>query len=237
MVQETGPVTFEVKGEPLYHLLGTYTRYSSMHGSLCSVKVKVHITSSLTINFRLDGACRYCSRVLSHPISCYFHQSQRSMLHYIKLLYRPTEPMTLPWDCFQPLTLLEQVKTISPSGLVPLITPLTGPARGLQLNDSLGILLYLADIHPELAFFPRDAKLRAMCWSAVAEMHSGFSAVRNKFDSNYVGLYSGKPSVCHICSLYVSIALTHQILLLVALTFVQAEFQLWHRSRRKLSDF
>lgn len=29
MVQETGPATFRFDGEPLYHVFGSYTRYSS----------------------------------------------------------------------------------------------------------------------------------------------------------------------------------------------------------------
>jgi len=88
------------------------------------------------------------------------------------------------------LTCHVKVKHLSPSGLVPLLTPLTGPLRDYQINDSLAILLHLAESHPELPFWPRDAKLRSIAQSAVAEMHAGFSKIRG-FDSNFVAKYTG----------------------------------------------
>jgi hypothetical protein len=38
MVQETGPATFKFDGEPLYHVFGSYTRYSSK--SYCTLCIR-----------------------------------------------------------------------------------------------------------------------------------------------------------------------------------------------------
>lgn len=44
--------------------------------------------------------------------------------------------------------------------------------------DSLAILDYLADEHPDLEMWPRDRAARAIARSVSAEMHSGFQALR-----------------------------------------------------------
>lgn len=61
----------------------------------------------------------------------------------------------------------------SPSGMVP--TLIDGP---LAVWDSLAILEYLAEQHPEAQLWPREAEARAMARCVSAEMHSGFSALR-----------------------------------------------------------
>lgn len=61
--------------------------------------------------------------------------------------------------------------TFSPSGKVPCL------ADGeLLLWDSMGIAEYLAEAHP--AVWPSDRTARAWARCAAAEMHSGFSALR-----------------------------------------------------------
>jgi glutathione S-transferase len=45
--------------------------------------------------------------------------------------------------------------------------------------DSLAILEYLAERHPELRLWPRDEEARALARSVSAEMHSGFVTLRN----------------------------------------------------------
>jgi glutathione S-transferase len=61
----------------------------------------------------------------------------------------------------------------SPSGMVP--TLIDG---ALAIWDSLAILEYLAERHPEAELWPRDANARAVARSAAAEMHSGFAPLR-----------------------------------------------------------
>lgn len=66
-----------------------------------------------------------------------------------------------------------QILRHSPSGLVP--TLLDGE---LAIWDSLAILEYLAERHPEASLWPMDRAARALARSAAAEMHSGFAALR-----------------------------------------------------------
>jgi glutathione S-transferase len=61
----------------------------------------------------------------------------------------------------------------SPSGMVP--TLIDGD---LAIWDSLAILEYLAERHPEAELWPRDRAARAIARSAAAEMHSGFMPLR-----------------------------------------------------------
>jgi glutathione S-transferase len=61
----------------------------------------------------------------------------------------------------------------SPTGKVPALI-----AGGVTIWDSLAIAEYLADHHPDLAIWPRDAHARAIARCASAEMHSGFQALR-----------------------------------------------------------
>ncbi len=83
----------------------------------------------------------------------------------------------LPFDEINvPLRLPESKAEIlkhSPSGLVP--TLIDGD---LAIWDSLAILEYLAERHPEAELWPRDAGARAIARSASAEMHSGFAPLR-----------------------------------------------------------
>lgn len=61
----------------------------------------------------------------------------------------------------------------SPSGRVPAL--LTG---GDVIWDSLAILEYLAETHPEAQLWPRAPRARALARSVSAEMHAGFAALR-----------------------------------------------------------
>lgn len=63
----------------------------------------------------------------------------------------------------------------SPSGLVPALKD-----GDLLIWDSLAICEYLHERFPEAALWPADAARRALGRSAAAEMHSGFSALRNE---------------------------------------------------------
>ena len=62
----------------------------------------------------------------------------------------------------------------SPSGRVP--TLLHGE---LVIWDSLAICEYVAELFPQANLWPRDASARAVARSVTAEMHSGFTNLRN----------------------------------------------------------
>jgi glutathione S-transferase len=62
----------------------------------------------------------------------------------------------------------------SPSGRVPALK-----TDGFVVFDSLAILEFLAERHPELQLWPPEAEARALARSISAEMHSGFVALRN----------------------------------------------------------
>jgi glutathione S-transferase len=64
-------------------------------------------------------------------------------------------------------------RAFSPTGRVPVLLH-----EGRTVWDSLAILLYLAERHDGL--WPAQADARAFAMSAVAEMHGGFSAIRNQ---------------------------------------------------------
>jgi glutathione S-transferase len=69
----------------------------------------------------------------------------------------------LSWDAY---------RKISPNGKVPCLVD-----DGTTVWDSLAIVEYLAERHPGV--WPADPAARAWARSAAAEMHSGFSDLRN----------------------------------------------------------
>ncbi|WAM49516.1 glutathione S-transferase family protein [Vreelandella venusta] len=70
-------------------------------------------------------------------------------------------------------------RRFSPSGLVPC---LVDPDNEVAAWDSLAIVEYLAETYP--AVWPADKAARAWARCASAEMHSGFSALRNECSMN-----------------------------------------------------
>ncbi len=80
------------------------------------------------------------------------------------------EPFTRPDN-------YEDFRAFSPTGQVPVL--LDGERR---VWDSLGIVLYLADRHPEV--WPHEKDARAFAQAIVAEMHGGFGALRNDCTMN-----------------------------------------------------
>jgi glutathione S-transferase len=63
----------------------------------------------------------------------------------------------------------------TPAGKVPALKAKTG-----VIWDSLAILEYLAEQHPELRLWPEGREARAAARSISAEMHSGFATLRNE---------------------------------------------------------
>ena len=66
----------------------------------------------------------------------------------------------------------EKFRTFSPSGKVPCLVQ-----QQLVVWDSLAITEYLYEHHSNV--WPKDSRARAFARSAAAEMHSGFSTLRN----------------------------------------------------------
>jgi len=61
----------------------------------------------------------------------------------------------------------------SPSGRVPALL-----VDGQAIWDSLAILEFLAEAHPQAGLWPQERGARALARSVAAEMHSGFAALR-----------------------------------------------------------
>jgi glutathione S-transferase len=70
-----------------------------------------------------------------------------------------------------------EFRAFSPTGQVPVLLH-----NGRTIYDSLGIALHLADRHDGV--WPTDEAARAWAMCAVAEMHGGFSALRNDCTMN-----------------------------------------------------
>jgi glutathione S-transferase len=73
----------------------------------------------------------------------------------------------------------------SPAGKVPVLKH-----GDLLVWDSLAIIEYLADLHPEHAVWPRKRTVRAIARAVSAEMHSGFLQLR---EACPMDLFARKP--------------------------------------------
>ena len=76
----------------------------------------------------------------------------------------------------------------SPSGKVPALK-----TNGLVVCDSLAILEYLAERHPEFQMWPQNAEARAVARSISAEMHSGFVTLRNEMSMDLLARFPTPP--------------------------------------------
>jgi glutathione S-transferase len=74
---------------------------------------------------------------------------------------------------------IPEIVAVSPSGRVPVLH--VGEVR---VWDSLAIAEWAAESRPEAGLWPEDPLVRAACRSVVAEMHSGFMALRRDFPMN-----------------------------------------------------
>lgn len=67
----------------------------------------------------------------------------------------------------------KELSKYTPTAKVPALVD-----DGFKVWDTLAIVEYVADRHPELAIWPRDARQRARARSLCAEMHAGFTTLR-----------------------------------------------------------
>jgi len=71
-------------------------------------------------------------------------------------------------------------RTFSDTGTVPALHH-----GDLRISESLAILEYLSDLHPEKGFWPADMKQRAKARAISAEMAAGFRPLRNECPMNF----------------------------------------------------
>ena len=76
----------------------------------------------------------------------------------------------------------------SPAGKVPILK-----AGDLVIWDSLAILEFLAEQHPDSRLWPADADARAEARAVSAEMHAGFPAVRNDMSMDLLARLPAPP--------------------------------------------
>lgn len=81
----------------------------------------------------------------------------------------------------------ENLQARSPTGKVPVL--LDGD---LVVPETLAIIEYLADLFPDKAIWPADRRDRALARAAAAEMHAGFTALRNNAPMNLRASHPGK---------------------------------------------
>jgi len=71
----------------------------------------------------------------------------------------------------------------SPSAKVPVLK-----SDGLLIWDSLAIIEFLAEQHPNKGLWPADVAARATARCVSAEMHSGFQALRNECPMDFLSV-------------------------------------------------
>jgi glutathione S-transferase len=77
----------------------------------------------------------------------------------------------------------------APSGKVPALKTRSG-----MVWESLAILDYLAERHPEHQLWPQDEEARAAARSISAEMHAGFATLRHDMSMDLLGLLPAPPA-------------------------------------------
>jgi glutathione S-transferase len=92
----------------------------------------------------------------------------------------PFEEVMVRFDSFDPGSVFKKtMQAVSPVGKVPVLVH-----DGFSVWDTLAIAEYLADQFPDMALWPTDARERARARSVCAELHSGFTALRNHCPMN-----------------------------------------------------
>ncbi len=84
-------------------------------------------------------------------------------------------------------TLTQDLAHLAPARTVPVLSA----AGGIVLSDSLAMGEALAEAHPEIPFYPKAPAARALARSIVAEMHSGYAALRSDCPMNLRNCWQG----------------------------------------------
>lgn len=92
----------------------------------------------------------------------------------------PFDEVLLRFDGFEPTSRFkQQISAVSPTGRVPLLVD-----EGLAVWDTLAIAEYVAEKYADRHLWPRHTFSRARARSLCAEMHSGFTSLRNHCPMN-----------------------------------------------------
>jgi len=91
----------------------------------------------------------------------------------------PFEEIRLTLDPNLDSEFKRRLKSITPTGLVPVLIH-----NDMVVWDTLAIAETVAESFPHLPMWPRDAKARARARSNCAEMHCGFTSLRNHCPMN-----------------------------------------------------
>jgi glutathione S-transferase len=92
----------------------------------------------------------------------------------------PFEEVPVRFDSFGADSAFKKaLSEVNPAGKVPVLVD-----DGFAVWDTLAITEYLAEKFPDKPLWPRDTRARARARSVCAEMHSGFSALRNHCGMN-----------------------------------------------------
>jgi glutathione S-transferase len=92
----------------------------------------------------------------------------------------PFEEVKLRFDFSEGSEWSRAIAAVTPTKRVPVLVE----DDGFTVWDTLAITEYIADRHGELPIWPRDARARARARSVCAEMHAGFSRLRNACPMN-----------------------------------------------------
>ena len=84
----------------------------------------------------------------------------------------------------------EYLATRSPTGKVPVLFD-----GDLVIPETIAIIEYLADLHPDKPIWPADIRQRAVARAAAAEMHSAFQSLRSHAPMNLRASHPGKVSM------------------------------------------
>lgn len=84
----------------------------------------------------------------------------------------------------------EYLATRSPTGKVPVLFD-----GDLVIPETIAIIEYLADLHPDKPIWPADIRQRAVARAAAAEMHSAFQSLRSHAPMNLRASHPGKVSI------------------------------------------
>jgi len=92
----------------------------------------------------------------------------------------PFQEVKVRFDAFDGQSRFKQeILKVNPAGRVPALVD-----DGFAVWDTLAIAEYAAEKFPDKKLWPQDVKARARARSVCAEMHSGFSALRNHCPMN-----------------------------------------------------
>lgn len=93
----------------------------------------------------------------------------------MKALDIPFEERQLRFDFTPGSAFYRALAPVTPTHKVPVLVE----ADGFAVWDTLAIVEYLADRHPDRGVWPADPRQRARARSVCAEMHAGFGALRS----------------------------------------------------------